>query len=383
MHRRSGSRVAAVSARSNAPIVGSVRPIRPTSLAAAAVAVAAATGCGGSETSQHDLIGSSGGRAVSEKPTCAKAQTRQLVFGEGLSRGVRNVSSRADGSGRVDLTHGGNFGKGLSISPDGCRVAYVAEGDLLPNGQERTPKLLITNADGSGDTQTALPGLYDQSDLSWSPDGRQIAIANDRGLTVFDVRSGQSKDIDVGALIFVGSPSWSPDGKRIAFAGATEQDVSSSDNLIEPDVYVAGVDGGGSQLLRHTPRYYEQELAWSPDGRWIAFIDSSASTEDTFGPADHYRRGVFLISPDGKTFRRLTPTTGSRPSWLPDSSAVVYARNECHGGPPASFGPCSGQTIVAVPLNGGPDQALIGPEVGVSFPGPEYARSAGMPSQVR
>jgi hypothetical protein len=362
--------------------------IRLLLIGTAATIAAAALGCGGGDGNRGSTAtppaSAQSGPPLTEKPTCAPARRRQIVYGEPLDRGVRFVAVRADGSGQVFLTHGGNFGKGLAISPDGCRVAYIAEGDLLPNGQEQVPKLLITNADGSGDSQSALSGIDSQSEVSWSPDGKRVAIAGGQGgLAIFDVASGDVKQIDLGDITLVHSPTWSPDGRRIAFGGATEKDVDPGGTLFQPDIYVVDVDGGNRQLVRDTPRYNEYEIAWSPDGRWIAFIDSSASTEDTTGPADHYRRGVFLLSPDGERLRRLARTTGDRPSWLPDSSAVVYARNECHGGPPASFGPCSGQTIVAVPLHGGPDRALIGPKQGLNFPGPEYARDGGLPPPLR
>ncbi len=350
------------------------------------VALLAVAGCGGNggETSTDGTVQAgttrSTGTPIATKPTCPPSERRQLVFGKGLDRGVGFFSARADGSDRVDLTHGGNFGKGLAISPDGCRVAYVAEGDLLPNGQEQEPGLLITNADGSGDSQSALLGqIPSQSDLAWSPDGKQIAIADGYQLTLYDIASGKTKPLQFRGLDLVDSPSWSPDGSQIAFAGATKDDLGPDGTLIMPDVYVVGVAGGQPRLVRKTPGYAEDEISWSPDGRWIAFVDTSASTEGTTGPADHFRRGIFLLSPDGRVRKRLTKTTGSRPSWLPDSSAVVYARNECHGGPPAKFGPCSGQTIVAVPLNGGPDRPLFGPKIGIAFPGAEYARDAGMP----
>ena len=62
----------------------------------------------------------------------------------------------------------------------------------------------------------------------------------------------------------LGTLAWSPDGKKIAFVG------KSGGNS---EVYVMNADGGPQQRLAHG-----NDPAWSPDGQKIAFVRSGEST---------------------------------------------------------------------------------------------------------
>ncbi len=62
----------------------------------------------------------------------------------------------------------------------------------------------------------------------------------------------------------------------------------------------------------------DNQPAWSPDGRWIVFVQR-ADSQDAFG-------ALVVISADGSSQSQLTPTYAANPTWSPDSQWIVFAR---------------------------------------------------------
>jgi Tol biopolymer transport system component len=157
---------------------------------------------------------------------------------------------------------------------------------VQPNG--RTPRLLTR-------------GVLDKSDtsLSWSPDGRQLAFmsisAQHNGSAVLMIATVNADATHPRALAaitgasnatFAGNLNWSPRGGQIAFI-RWSPDASGR---ASSELCIADLRRRQINAVVRAP--YIDELAWSSDGRWLAYV-----TKDP-GPAS-LRNRIWLVRPDG------------------------------------------------------------------------------------
>jgi TolB protein len=99
-------------------------------------------------------------------------------------------------------------------------------------------------------------------------------------------------------------PAWSPDGRRIAFVRTKNQYRSFQ-------IYVKRVAGGPARRL--TAGRFDEHPAWSPDGRTIAFSSM---------------RGLKVIRADGSRERRITRFGDALAvDWSPDGSRIAFSKN--------------------------------------------------------
>ena len=175
---------------------------------------------------------------------------------------------------------------------------------------------------------TGLSGFENQPALS--PDGKQLAYVWDDG----SVRTRQQvapltlghiyvKLIGAGAPLqlthdarFDQSPAWSPDGRYIAFVRMSDAAHPGKDQVISVPAL-----GGPERLLAETDISGTEGLAWSPDGEFIVFNSLNASSGDF---------GLFLISTQNGEKRKLTsPPKGFGdlgPAFSPDGRSLAFTR---------------------------------------------------------
>jgi TolB protein len=80
-------------------------------------------------------------------------------------------------------------------------------------------------------------------------------------------------------------------------------------------VYEVQPDGSGQRLVfgSQPPRF--SQIAWSPDGTRIAFVDLVVG-----------RRGIYVSNPDGSDAKRLTEGVNDGwPSWSPDGTRIAFS----------------------------------------------------------
>ena len=189
------------------------------------------------------------------------------------------------------------IGCGVAWSPRGGEIAYGNGGEVLGvisrNGGR--PRLILTSG-GVGTPQ-------------WAPDGTKLAaptvirvgrLVSARYNRITVVNADGSNPHVLTDHAYTEYPfAWSPDSRQILYGRKNRQGI-----------YVIGADGRGNhRVTRDSPRQAGWgALAWSPDGRSIAYATDRTGNDD-----------LYVIDADGHNKLRLTSSTGSEiaPSWQP------------------------------------------------------------------
>jgi Tol biopolymer transport system component len=173
----------------------------------------------------------------------------------------------------------GLFDPGLS--PDGSKAIFTALGDIWVAD-------LVTGAISNLTNDEAI-------DLSpsWSPDGKLIAFASDRGgktdlwsVTPDGKTFKRLTDLDTPA----NAPVWSPDGERIAFLKDTRASIFLAGAVEVLDVGTGAITHVMDEL------FGPSQPSWSPGGKTIAVVARRPLTS-------RFREGfnALLLAPaDGK-----------------------------------------------------------------------------------
>ncbi len=269
-------------------------------------------------------------------------ETRQFTFGE-----VSDTSPR--------------------WSPDGRRIAFLRNKDK---------RAQIWTMDADGGEPIALTKLPEGniSELRWSPDGTRLAFCfrptradwtqdatKQRGengksnpprvitrirfrfdgvgflderthIWICDAQTGEAKQITTGDYEDA-SPAWSPDGKTIAFASNRNADRERVPQRV--DIHRVSARGGAAKKIR-APAGPKSALAFSPDGKWIAYI-GYALDDNAWKPRNDR---VWVVARNGGKARCLTAkldrTVGNEtladsrevtpmlPLWSRDSKRIFF-----------------------------------------------------------
>jgi dipeptidyl aminopeptidase/acylaminoacyl peptidase len=197
------------------------------------------------------------------------------------------------------------------LSPDGERVAFAVR-TVTPERDGYRSAIWLVPFDGSSEATLLTAGTGQDTLPRWSRDARSLAFVSDRATPEkpaapekADGRKKKPKNLFVLSLDGgeprqltsfdddCGDVAWSPDGRRIAFT-----------------VKDAKADGADDDAA---PRVYER-MRYKTDEGYLS---------------DQRRRHIWIVDASGSEARRLTDGDwdDQHPAWSPDGSEIAFVSN--------------------------------------------------------
>jgi Tol biopolymer transport system component len=225
-----------------------------------------------------------------------------------------------------------------SLSTDGMTITQ----DIHWQVNVRAPEIIYESPTGETsdlwlrslalDQPRQLTAGKNTFDFAVSFDGNEIAYSAANSQNGYDLWVMDREGKDPRAVVDCGlgrcvNPAWSPDGKNIAYSRydavesqqpAPTQTAHSQDNsglttqLNASRIWTVNISTGRTVPVYSDLRITGSEPSWSPDGKWLAFIDSGVG-------------GIRVINLDSRADKLFAANTPALGAWSLDGSNLIFA----------------------------------------------------------
>lgn len=272
-----------------------------------------------------------------------------------------------DGTQTIQLTNSPDGESRPRFSPDGKYLSFVAK-----RGEDKNSQIYLLDRRG-GEASRLTNLKVDVGEYVWSPDAARILLVLkdpdvsdttknkarapyvidryhfkqdgegylDRRAThlyLFDVASKKLDTLTTGRYNEL-RPVFSPDGSRIVFVSNRTEDPDKNQNT---DLYVMEAKPGAEMKKLTTWRGGDDSPVWSPDGKFIAYLQTSSDE-----PFTMYGQTYLAVIPvDGGVPRLLSKPVDrpfSNPRWSDDGKTIYGILRDDRQALVASFDAADGK----------------------------------------
>jgi dipeptidyl aminopeptidase/acylaminoacyl peptidase len=250
----------------------------------------------------------------------------------------------------------------VRISPDGQTVVYTVQ-KVDRKTEKKYTNLWVVPTNGGEPHQFTYGDQHDGS-ARWSPDGTTIAFLSDRAdkdkpaqIYLIPFTGGEASQLTqiAGEISDV---SWSSDGKRLLCI-VRKEDVETLEREQDKQkkklgvvarhydrvfykldgygylpherthIWIVDARSGKARQLTDHAIFDERYPAWSPDGKWVAFMSNRCEDPD-LNP-DQW--DLFIMPASGGEARKIDAPVGEKslPSYSPDGKMIAYIAQEGEG----------------------------------------------------
>jgi serine/threonine-protein kinase len=188
-----------------------------------------------------------------------------------------------------------------AVSPDGRRIAMVRDGDVWIYDAARGISTRLTNTEQR------------ETDLSWTPDGRQVVYARD--VPQYDIFKRPADASRTEELVMTSAndkapTSVSPDGKVLLYGDG---------NGDGDDIFAVPLEATTPRVRQAVIALPSHQSAarFSPDGRWIAYTSQEQGRPEIYlspYPADR-----------GPGRQQVSVAGGDEAEWSSDGRSIYYS----------------------------------------------------------
>jgi Tol biopolymer transport system component/C-terminal processing protease CtpA/Prc len=251
------------------------------------------------------------------------------------------------------LTLTSQFGD-LSLSPDGKKIAFTARGEIF-----------AASAKDGGDAMRVTNSPAPEGSIVWSPDSRKLAYTSTRNgfsqIFLYDFTQNRETQLTNTSGVDT-APTFSPDGKMLAFERdakelrvldleAKQERVLATGYLDRPpfdaarplvwspdsryvafmnvggrafkNLYIAAAQGGAAKPVTFLANVFANSLAWSPDGTYLLFDTGQRTEGNRLARIDlTLRTPKFREDQFTDLFKDTAPKPPAKPATPPETQAA-------------------------------------------------------------